>query len=300
MSRKIKEIKDSGIKPFKGLGQNFFITEKYIELLIESGDFKKNELVIEIGPGTGFITEKLIKRDVRIIAIEKDRNLIKFLEKKFGKNKKIEILNQDFLNVNLKKLTKNKPYKIISNIPHNITGKIIRKILELKNKPGLVVFSLQKEVAEKITKRGRVEKENLLSIIFQIYGDVKFIEKIPAGAFWPKPKTDSGIIKISFPKNSKVGKQSQFVKFVKNGFSSPRKKVITNLSKGLKINKDILIKIFSRLSRTPPACHCKQGVAGRHLSKKCVAGEMLGFSINARPENLSFNDWKTLFQKINK
>lgn len=272
MSRKINEIKNKGIKPLKGLSQNFFITEKYIELLVESGDFKKNELVIEIGAGTGFITEELAKRGVEIIAIEKDRNLINFLEKKFGKQKKIKILNQDFLNVNLERLTENKPYKIISNIPHHITGKIIRKILELKNKPDLVVFSLQKEVAEKITKRSAKEKENLLSIIFQTYGDVKFIEKIPAGAFWPIPKTDSAIIKISFPKSSKMKKQSQLVKFAKIGFSSPRKKVITNLSKGLKIKKHILLKIFNEL----------------------------GFSENARPENLSFNGWTTLFQKINR
>lgn len=257
-------------KPFKGMGQNFFVVEKYVDLMVDSANIKKNDLVVEIGPGTGKITEKLMEKGVKIIAIEKDRNLTTYLKEKFKNNKQIEILGADFLKIDIEKIVKEKTYKIISNIPHNITGKIIRKILELKNKPRLVIFSLQKEVGEKIARKNKEKKENLLSLIFQIFSGVKLIEKIPSSAFWPKPKTDSAIIKISFFEKPQVLNPENFIKFVKAGFSSPRKKAITNLIKGLSIKKDILLKIFGEL----------------------------GLNSNSRPEDLNFNDWKNIFQKI--
>jgi 16S rRNA (adenine1518-N6/adenine1519-N6)-dimethyltransferase len=96
------------------------------------------------------------------------------------------------------------------------------------------------------------------------------VAKIPASAFWPQPKTDSAIIKAIFSKKPKIKNHKDFIKFIKAGFSSPRKKAITNLSKGLNIKKDILLKIFGKL----------------------------GFNINSRPEDLNFNDWKNIFQSI--
>jgi 16S rRNA (adenine1518-N6/adenine1519-N6)-dimethyltransferase len=257
-------------KPHKKMGQNFFIAEKYIDLMVDSAGVAKSDLIIEIGPGTGKITEKLLGKEAKIIAIEKDRNLSAYLKEKYKNNSQITILEADFLKIDIEKLIKDSSYKIISNIPHNITGKIFRKILELKNKPNLAVFSLQKEKAEKITRKNNKEKENFLSLIFQIFGEMKFIEKIPSSAFWPKPKTDSAIVKATFLKEPKIKNHKNFIKLLKAGFSSPRKKAITNLSKGLNIKKDILLKIFGEL----------------------------GFDSNSRPEDLNFNDWKNIFQKV--
>jgi 16S rRNA (adenine1518-N6/adenine1519-N6)-dimethyltransferase len=196
--------------------------------------------------------------------------LAAYSKEKFRNIGQVKILEADFLKIDIEKIINGKNYKIISNIPHNITGKIIRKILELKKKPKLIVFSLQKEKAEKIARKNKGKKENLLSLIFQTFGQIEFVAKIPASAFWPQPKTDSAIIKAIFSKKPKIKNHKDFIKFIKTGFSSPRKKVITNLSKGLKAEKGILIKIFGEL----------------------------GFNLNARPEDLNFNDWKKLFQKI--
>lgn len=265
----IKEVlKNYNLKPVKKLGQHFLIDKKYLQEIVFAGDLKKGDLVIEIGPGVGNLSSELLRAGAELILIEKDKNLVQFLRKKFGGQSKIKIVEGDFLKIEVEKIARKKPFKIISNIPYNITGQIIRKILELKNKPVLAVLTLQKEVAEKIIKKK--QKENLLSLLIQIYGKAEIVKIVPAGAFWPKPKVQSAILKISFWDQPKVKETENFIKLLKIGFSSPRKKVITNLSKGYKIKKE-KIKDFLK---------------------------EIGLNPNARPENLSLNHWQNLFKKI--
>jgi len=271
-NNEIKKLTEKyGVKPSKKLGQHFLTEEKYLKEIVKAADLKKGELVVEIGPGTGSLTEKLLKVGVKIIAIEKDKKLVSYLKEKFAsQDKKIKIIEADFLKLNLCFSIKNKNYKIVSNIPYNITGKIIRKILELEKKPKLAVLAVQKEVGERIVKKSN--KENLLSLIIQTYGQAEIAGVIPAGAFWPLSKVQSAILKINFYPEPKIKNPQKFIDFLKIGFSSPRKKVITNLSNALKIKKRILEKTFQKIN----------------------------LNFNSRAENLNFNDWQKLFKKISK
>lgn len=217
------------MKAKKSLGQNFLKNHSVVEKIIEAADLKPSDTVLEIGPGTGILTEGLVKRVKKVIAIEKDDALAKFLQQKFGR--KAEILNQDILEFDLKKLGARSParpaggYKLVANIPYCLTGQIFRKFLQTDHQPSKMVLMVQKEVTDRIVARDG--KESLLSISVKAYGTPKKIVNVPASYFFPKPKVDSAILVVDniskkfFTKN-KIGEED-FFSMLKTGFSQKRK-----------------------------------------------------------------------------
>ena len=159
-------------------------------------------MILEIGPGKGALTKKLLEKSGIVIAIEKDRELFGLLKDKFEKeieNKKLILVNEDILEFDTDKLQN---YKIIANIPYNITGAILKKFLTAKNQPETMVLMVQNEVAKRIVARDK--KESILSISVKAYGEPKMIMKVPARYFSPSPKVDSAVILIkNFGKSSK-------------------------------------------------------------------------------------------------
>jgi 16S rRNA (adenine1518-N6/adenine1519-N6)-dimethyltransferase len=214
----------------KSLGQNFLQSKGALRSIITAGKLSADDTVLEIGPGKGALTEGLLATGAKVIAVEKDRELISFLEEKFGANKNFTLIEGDILLMNTKDL-KLKEYKLIANIPYYITGEIIRKFLEEKNQPKLMVLLVQKEVAERIVARDG--KESILSIAIRAYATPKFVAKVPRGAFVPAPNVDSAIVafenisKDFFTKN-KVS-EKDFFTVVKTGFAHKRKKLSGNL-----------------------------------------------------------------------
>jgi len=187
------------MKAKKSLGQNFLINPKIAERIAFEADISKKDTVLEIGPGTGNLTKYLLTRAKRVIAVEKDDNLIKELTKKFKKEieeKKLVLINDDILKFNIQKIDCKffGNYKIIANIPYNITGAILKKFLSEKNKPESMTLMIQKEVAERIMARDG--KESLLSISVKAYGEPKILFKVSRGNFYPSPKVDSAVITI--------------------------------------------------------------------------------------------------------
>jgi len=217
------------IKPLKKLGQHFLIDKQVVKKLISTANIKKQDTILEIGPGKGILTEELNKK-ARVIAIEKDTRLAELLKDKFN------VLNQDIL-----KYTPDfKNYKIVSNLPFYIAAPVIRKFLEINNPPREMVLIVQKEVAQRIC--AKPPDMSILAVSVQIYAKTEIISYIGKESFSPKPKVDCAIIKIT-PYNKKI--KDHFFKVVKVGFSHPRKKLINNLSSIAK--KQNLLKIFDKL-----------------------------------------------------
>lgn len=235
-------------KAKKSLGQNFLKSQKVISKICETGNLIPGETILEIGPGKGALTEKLLKNGVKVIAIEKDDSLVKFLQEKFEKEiqaNQLILLNEDILEF---KIPKNiQKYKLIANIPYNITGAIFKKFLEKEKQPEKMVLLVQKEVAERIIARD--QKESILSISIKVYGIPKYIMTVSKKLFSPSPKVDSAIISISnISKDNFKNKNSEkmFFEVLKTGFAHKRKMVISNLTKLLK-SKSSWEEIFKKI-----------------------------------------------------
>ncbi|MES2213818.1 MAG: 16S rRNA (adenine(1518)-N(6)/adenine(1519)-N(6))-dimethyltransferase RsmA [Patescibacteria group bacterium] len=216
--------------PKKSLGQHFLTSTGAIEDILDAGDVTGDDQILEVGPGKGVLTEKLIEFADKVIAIEKDRDLIPLLEEKFAKEikkGKISILEQDILEFDPS--TIQGEYKLIANLPYYITGQFIRKFLETEFQPERMVLMLQKEVAERIA---RSEKESILSISVKAYGTPFYIKTVKAGSFFPAPNVDSAILAINDISKEffKGFTEEHFFTLLHAGFQSKRKKLSSNLS----------------------------------------------------------------------
>jgi 16S rRNA (adenine1518-N6/adenine1519-N6)-dimethyltransferase len=240
LKKEVKEIlKKYKIFPQKRFGQNFLINKNIIYKILESAEIKNDDIVLEIGPGLGFLTKELAKKAKKIIAIEKDINMVEILKKELSDFKNIKIINQDILKI---KNLKIKNYKIVANIPYYITGPIIKKFLLTKEKPSLMVLMVQKEVAQRIVAKS--PKANFLSIFVQFLADCKIISFVKKENFFPKPKVDSAIIKLIPKENLDFIFLKNFFIILKAGFLHPRKTILNNFSEYFKKNKEEIKKLI--------------------------------------------------------
>jgi len=223
-------------KAKKSLGQNFLKSIPALNMMCEAGGVNSNDTILEIGPGKGALTTKLLEKAGKVIAIEKDNELFEFLKEKFAdeiENKKLELINGDILNFDITTyhlLPATYTYKIIANIPYNITGAILKNFLSSPEQPERMILLVQKEVAERIVARNN--KESILSLSIKAYGIPKYIMKVSKRFFSPSPKVDSAIIAINniSHKNFKTKQEEDiFFELIKNGFAHKRKVLRKNL-----------------------------------------------------------------------
>ncbi|MEK7088748.1 MAG: 16S rRNA (adenine(1518)-N(6)/adenine(1519)-N(6))-dimethyltransferase RsmA, partial [Patescibacteria group bacterium] len=217
----------------KSLGQNFLKSILALKKIVEAGEISIDDIILEIGPGKGALTEKLLEKSNHIIAVETDRELFEFLQNKFEKEiaeKKLILINNNILEFDCVRQDITQ-YKIIANIPFNITGAILKKFLGGINQPEMMVLMVQNEVAKRIVARN--EKESILSISVKAYGDSKIVMKVPARYFSPEPKVDSAVIAIKnisrkvFIENNI--NEDIFWEIIRTGFAHKRKKLSSNL-----------------------------------------------------------------------
>jgi 16S rRNA (adenine1518-N6/adenine1519-N6)-dimethyltransferase len=208
------------------LGQHFLEDEEALEKIAAGLEIKKTDVVVEIGPGHGELTRHLVEyHPKKIIAIEKDKYLAEALPRDLSPlltGTELKIINADALKA-LSSLRLRR-YKLIGNIPFYITGRLLRILSELKNKPEIIVLTVQKEVAERIV--AQPPRMNLLAAITQFWADPEIIGSIPRQKFSPPPEVDSAIIRL-FPKKTK--NPDQYYRFVKILFKQPRKTILNNL-----------------------------------------------------------------------
>ena len=260
------------IKPKKSLGQNFLIDQNIINLIINSASIKKDDVILEVGPGTGNLTEKiLLKKPKKLIVVEKDKNLAKNLLEKF--DNKIEIINDDILKINEEKLSKSK-IVVFGNLPYNISTQILAKWIKLKNLNFIykkLILMFQKEVADRILANTSEKQYGRLSILCSWKMNIKKIKEVSPNSFYPSPKVKSTILLFEPKKNFFQIKNPKNLEFITSTFFGQKRKMI---------NKP-LSKIFS--------------------DYKNVA-KQLNLNLRSRPSELSSDDYYRLtefYEKFN-
>ncbi len=225
----------------KGLGQHFLVDKGVLRKIIETADLSPDDMVLEIGPGIGTLTQELAQKAGRVIAIEKDQKMCEILKETLKDFNNIEIIQGDILKIpNTRYKIQDTRYKVVANLPYYITSPVIRKFLEVKNQPSEMILMVQKEVAQRIC--AKPPKMSLLAVSVQFYSGPKIISYVSKKSFWPQPKVNSAIVKIAMNNEQRTIDRNLFFKIVKAGFSQPRKQLINNLSKGLKKSKEEIKK----------------------------------------------------------
>lgn len=226
-------LKKHGLYAKKFFGQNFLISEKALNKIVESAEIKNEDHIVEVGPGLGVLTVELLKQANKVTSIELDSKLIPVLKEnleKFSDNPeaKIEILHQDALNY----VTPSTVYKVVANIPYNITSPLINHFLQAKNPPQSVTLLIQKEVAQKIIKKD--PDMSVISLQVALFGSATLQEIVPNTAFFPSPKVDSAILHIELypqndPRHLPKELSLKILKLAKRAFRNGRKKLSNTL-----------------------------------------------------------------------
>lgn len=229
----------------KGFGQNFII-ESGVVAKIASSSFS-DDAVIEIGPGIGALTEQLALISKKVISFEIDENLIPVLDEVLKEYKNVEIVNKDFLEINLKEvvdrlLLEYKKVSICANLPYYITTPILFKIFESNASVDYITVMVQKEVADRFKAKCNSSDYNALSVITQYLYDVSLVMVVSASVFNPKPNVDSAVIQFRRKNVDENFDREKFFKFVKMCFKQRRKTLYNNLKDS--ISKEIINKVL--------------------------------------------------------
>ncbi|NDK08392.1 ribosomal RNA small subunit methyltransferase A [Candidatus Gracilibacteria bacterium] len=270
-------LKKYGIKAKKSLGQNFLIDENILDTIASTLDIAEKN-VLEIGPGYGALTEKLLELKPKSLhLVELDKEMIEILEKR-KENGELNVVSVDFQIFN-KDVLKFEPkfedeeYYVIANIPYYITSPILQKFLyKIENKPEKMLILMQKDVGDKILQgqniKNKKNKSSVLSLFIAKKAYVNEIIKVSANCFVPAPKVESSALLFETHDNYRETDDLKFLEFIKVGFQEPRKKLVNNLSKG-GYEKSNLLKIF----------------------------DDLGFKEDIRGEDLSIDEWVEVYRK---
>ena len=228
-------------KTKKRLGQNFLINGEVIQDIIDNANIQPTDVVVEIGPGVGFVTEQLVKHAKKVIAIELDEEAIRELNKLNAPN--LEIIHADILKTDLSALC-DEQIKIVANIPYYITSPIIAHLLgevddlnnKNRNKITDIILMVQEEVARRMVadKNSPSKQYGLLTILSQFWADVEIFRLVGRKSFYPAPKVNSALVKLNVKKEPrlKLSDYSHFRKTVKSAFSQRRKNVKNCLLSG--------------------------------------------------------------------
>ncbi len=230
-----------GLSPSKAYGQNYLVQAWPIERMIEAADVVQTDTVIEIGPGFGILTEALSKRVKKVVAFEIERTLESFWMDRQQELQNVLVVWGNalkqipaFVSSYLRKDTQGRMYKVVANIPYQITSNLLRVLLEAQYKPERIVLMVQKEVAERVcAKPGEM---SLLSVSVQYYGTPKIVETVGKGNFWPSPKVDSAILSITNIHDEEGA--DLFFRITKAAFASRRKQLFRQVAAELNVDPE--------------------------------------------------------------
>ena len=250
----------------KSLGQHWLKDPDVLADIADAAELTDDDTVLEIGPGLGTLTSRLLARAGRVVAVEFDKDLARKLPAQFpGKN--LEVINQDILQFDTTKLPQD--YKAVANVPYYITSKIIQLLSESPNPPKTMVLLVQKEVAERLA--AGPGDYSVLAVAAQVYYRVELAAIVPAELFTPPPKVDSQVVimhRLDTPLIDSVNR-AEFFRLVKAGFSAKRKKLRSSLAGGLRLEKPAVELLLSQS----------------------------GISLDMRAEDLKIDQWLTLLSK---
>lgn len=236
---------------FKGLGQNFLIDKKVRDDIIAGANIKTTDHVLEIGSGSGVLTQELVARAARVVALDLDPYLLELTRMVCAGAKNLELRLEDVRKINLPKLfrkpttgqnhtstTDTSGYIVVSNVPYYLTGYLLQLFLSSSCPPTRMVLTVQKEVAEKIM--APVGDYSLLTVSVRVFGEPSILQIVSNESFWPAPNVESAVLKIERHAMPKIPSKDQkkFFRVVKAGFSARRKKLFNSLAGGLRISTE--------------------------------------------------------------
>lgn len=224
-----------GIYASKNLGQNFLINEYLIEKIIDEANITQKDLVIEIGPGLGNLTKHLLTRAGKVICIELDSRMVSILKQRFKSFFNFEIINEDILKVDLKKIIEKNntmKVKVVANLPYYITTPIVMKLLEEKLSLESITIMIQKEVADRLTAICGKKNTGAITYTINYYTEPRKVVNVPSTDFIPEPKVNSSVIQLKIlpqPK-VKVKNEEKFFKIIHYAFMQKRKTLLNTLT----------------------------------------------------------------------
>lgn len=240
----------------KSLGQHWLADNEALLAVVKAADIKESDTVLEIGPGLGYLTDKLVKTGANILALEVDEDLLPDLHKKYEYTAgRVKIIQQDIRRYDLGSLPAG--YKICANIPYYLSANLFRMLTDSASKPAVASLLVQKEVAQKLASGS---KRSMLSVLVQAWYDVSLGRLVEAALFEPPPKVDSMVLILKLNPKLQAADWQNFVRVVKIGFSNPRKKLSTNLSSGLGITKQAAIQMLTDIGKSEDIRAEKLGV----------------------------------------
>lgn len=270
---KVSELKAKlntyGIQPRKEQGQNFLIDDSAIEASINAAEISGKETVLEIGPGFGALTRRILQEldpsTGKLIAIEQDRVLAHDLEALKKKHSHFTLVNEDIREAHLAKHgLEDLNYIMVANLPYSISSWVFRTFLEQAPRPIRMVVMVQKEVADRV--RAQAGEMSMLSVAVQTYAEVEYVRTVAKGSFYPAPKIDSAIIRLDRHTEAPSADPEALLKLAKIGFAAKRKQLQKNLRSGLRITAE----------------------------EAESAIDMAGLEAKCRPQELSVQDWERL------
>jgi len=228
-----------GITANKKLGQNFLINENVVDTIVEKSQISKDDLVIEIGPGLGTLTARLLKEAGKVVCIELDQRMLKILQDRFFMYSNFGVINEDVLKVDVNKLIKSnkannniKNVKIVANLPYYITTPIIMKLLEEKLEIESITVMIQKEVADRLTAIPGQKNTGAITYSVYYYAEAEELLTVPNDSFIPEPEVNSEVIKLKIRKEPpiQVKDEEKLFKIIKLAFMQRRKTLVNALS----------------------------------------------------------------------
>ncbi len=246
-------LKKYNITANKNYGQNFLIDENTVNTIVEEAQVCKEDLIIEIGPGLGTLTSLLLQNAGKVICIELDSKMITVLKDRFSLYENFELINDDILKVDLKRLLHEnsnfKNVKVVANLPYYITTPIIMKLLEQKLNLKSITVMVQKEVAERLAEQPGGKETGAITYTINYYTNPKIILDVSKDCFVPSPKVDSSVLHLLILENPKINVSDEklFFKIIKSAFLQKRKTLINSLSNSGIANKGFLEKMLNDL-----------------------------------------------------
>ena len=220
-----------GLRPKKRWGQCFLIDRNILEKILEAGELRAGDQVLEIGPGVGTLTAALAERCGRVVAVEIDPQLFQILQEVLGEKKQVVLLQRDALDLDLEPLLQEGRWKVIANLPYYITTPLLTRLLMLHRHFSLLLLMVQQEVAARLTASPGEKAYGSLTVLCQYHADIHIMARISRNAFYPTPQVDSALVRLKVLPKPRVrpGDPELYFRLVRAAFAYRRKTLINAL-----------------------------------------------------------------------
>src|ERR1700730_10368975 len=226
LSEMAATLREIGVSPVKSLGQNFLHDRNLAKWIVDQAEIQSGDSIVEIGPGLGALTELALTKGANVLAIEKDKRLVEFLNDKFQRDP-LQIVHGDALEFDTRIFYTQPKVKLLGNLPYYVSSQLLIKFLEYPSPISLWLFMLQKELARRLVAVPATSDYGALTLLVQLHYRVEYLRTVPASVFLPKPEVDSGLVRVTprDPRELSACDYKIFEELVRLGFSQRRKQL---------------------------------------------------------------------------